>query len=124
MAKVKLAKDQAIFADGVALLGTRDFEIERELDGVDVTPRNASGTAELPLCESATLKVQIYHEADVVRLNAKWNLFPPEPVEVTIANTAGEQVASGRFMVKSMSISGQFGGLVAYTVTLHSWPYE
>lgn len=123
MARVKLAKDQAIFADGVALLGTRDFEVERELDGVDVTPRNASGTAELTLCESATLKVQIYHETDVVRFNEKWNLFPPEPLDIVIANTAGEQIASGRFVIKGMSISGQFAGLVTYSVTLHSWPY-
>lgn len=123
MAKVKLAKDQAIYADGVALLGTRDFEIERDLDGVDVTPRNASGTAELTLCETASMKLQIYHVEDVVRLNAKWNKFPPEPVEIAVANSSGEQIASGRFVIKSMTIAGPFGNLVSYTVNLTSWPY-
>lgn len=123
MAKVKLAKNQAIYADGVALLGTRDFEIERELDSVDVTPRNASGTAKLTLCETASMKLQVYHIDDVVRLNRKWNKFPPQPVEITIADTAGPQIAFGTFVIESMTIAGPFGGVVSYTVSLSSWPY-
>lgn len=119
MAKVKLARDQSISADGVVLLGTRDFDIEQEVDGVDVTPWTASGTAELPLCESATLTLQVYHLEDVQRLMAKWNTFPPQPIAVAISNAG-----YGQFVIKSIKTNGGFGGVLAWTLVLKSWPYE
>lgn len=119
MAKVRLARNQAIYADGVALLGTRDFELDREIDGVDVTPWTASGTAELPLCEAATLRLQVYHVEDAIRLAAKWNAWPPEPVEIAI-----DYVGRARFQIKSMTIAGPFSGVLSYNVTFKSWPYE
>ena len=119
MAKVRLARNQAIYANGVVLLGTRDFDIDQEVDGVDVTPWRASGTAELPLCESATLTLQVYHLEDAQRLAAKWNQFPPEPVEITIDNAG-----TGKFVVKSVKTAGPIAGVLAYTVVLKSWPYE
>ncbi len=119
MAKVHLARDQEIKCDGVTLLGTRDFELTQELDGVDVTPWQASGTAELPLCESATLKLQVYHLEDAQRLAAKWNVFPPEPVEIAIT-----RAGTGKFVVRNIATSGQHGQILHYTVTFKSWPYD
>jgi hypothetical protein len=119
VAKVRLARNQAIYADGVALLGTRDFEIDQETDGVDVTPWTASGTAELSLCESATLTLQVYHLEDAQRLAAKWNAFPPQPVVIAIDNAG-----TGQFVVKSVKTSGGFGGVLSYSITLKSWPYQ
>ena len=119
MARVKLARDQAIYADGVALIGTRDFEIDQDTDGVDVTPWTSSGTAELPLCESATLTLQVYHLEAAQRLAAKWNLFPPQPVEISIDNAG-----TGRFVVRNIKTAGPFAGLLGYTVTFKSWPYD
>lgn len=119
MAKVRLARNQAIYADGVVLLGTRDFDIDQETDGVDVTPWTASGTAELPLCESATLTLQVYHLEDAQRLAAKWNVFPPVPVVIDI-----DGAGSGQFVVRNVKTNGPFGGVLSYTITLKSWPYE
>lgn len=118
MAKVRLARDQVITVDGVILQGTRDFELTQDLDGVDVTPWTASGTAQITLCESATLKLQIYHLEDVQRIGATWNKFPPQPLEISIT-----RVGAGRFIVSNLTSSGQFGQVLSYTVTLKSWPY-
>jgi hypothetical protein len=119
VAKVRLAKNQAISADGVVLLGTRDFDIDQDTDGVDVTPWTSSGTAELPLCESATLTLQVYHLEDAQRLAGKWNTFPPEPVTITIDNAG-----TGQFVVRSVKTNGPFGGVLSYTIVMKSWPYE
>lgn len=119
MAKVRLARKQQISVDGVVLQGTRDFDVEQELDGVDITPWRASGTAELTLCESATLSLQVYHLEDAKRLAAKWNKFPPEPVEISISG-----VGTGKFVVKSIKHDGGFTGLLSYTFTFKSWPYD
>jgi len=119
VAKVKLAKNQTISADGVVLLGTRDFDIDQDTDGVDVTPWTSSGTAELPLCESATLTLQVYHLEDAQRLAAKWNSFPPEPVTITIDNAG-----TGQFVVRSVKTNGPFGGVLSYTIVMKSWPYQ
>ena len=119
MAKVRLARHQAIYADGVILLGTRDFDIDQDTDGVDVTPWTSSGTAELPLCESATLTLQVYHLEDAQRLAAKWNTFPPEPVEIQIDNAG-----TGQFVVRSVKTNGSFNGVLSYQVVMKSWPYE
>ena len=119
MAKVRLARKQQISADGVVLQGTRDFDVDRELDGVDVTPWQASGTAELTLCESATITLQVYHLEDAQRLAAKWNTFPPQPIQLAI-----DGVGAGQFIVKSMKFDGGFGGILSYTFTFKSWPYD
>ena len=119
MAKVRLAKNQAIYADGVLLLGTRDFDIDQDTDGVDVTPWTSSGTAELPLCESATLTLQLYHLEDAQRLAEKWNAFPPQPVAITIDNAG-----TGQFVVRSVKTNGPFNGVLSYQIVMKSWPYE
>jgi hypothetical protein len=119
VAKVRLAKNQAIYADGVVLLGTRDFDIDQDTDGVDVTPWTSSGTAELPLCESATLTLQVYHLEDAQRLAAAWNAFPPQPVVITIDNAG-----TGQFVVRSVKTNGGFGGVLSYQIVMKSWPYE
>jgi len=119
VAKVRLGRNQSISVDGITLLGTRDFDLNQELDGVDVTPWTASGTAELPLCESATLTVQVFHLEAVQALAAKWNTFPPQPVTVAI-----DSVGTGKFLVKSVKSAVPFSRLVEYTAVLRSWPYE
>ena len=118
MQKVRLARDQSITVDGIVLLGTRDFELDQEVDGVDVTPWQATGAAELTLVESATLTLQVYYVEALQRLAAKWNAFPPEPVEVAIP-----YVGTGKFIVRNIKYAGPFAGVLAYTVTLKSWPY-
>lgn len=118
MPKVRLARKQQITLDGVVLLGTRDFDVDQELDGVDVTPWQSSGTAELTLCESATLTLQVYHLEDAQRIAQKWNKFPPEPVEISI-----DGVGTGKFIVKTIKHNGGFDGVLAYTFSFKSWPY-
>jgi len=119
VAKVRLARNQQISADGIVLQGTRDFDVEQELDGVDVTPWQASGTAELTLCETATLTLQVYHLEDLRRLYAKWNKFPPEPIQLSI-----DGVGAGKFVIKNIKYAGDFAGLLTYTCTFKSWPYD
>jgi hypothetical protein len=52
------------------------------------------------------------------RLAAKWNSFPPQPVEISIDNAG-----TGRFVVRNIKTAGPFAGLLGYTVTFKSWPY-
>ncbi len=118
MAKVRLARKTPIYADGVVLNGTRDFDIELDLDAVDVTPWDSSVRGELTLTEANTVTLQIYHADDVRRLMAKWNKFPPEPVRISIDGSAAN------FLVHKLKVAGQFGGVLAYEVILKLWPYN
>lgn len=118
MARVRLARKSPIIADGVVLLGTRDFDVELDLDTVDVTPWDSSARGELTLTESNTITLQIYHAEDVRRFMAKWNRFPPDPVTISVDG------ASARFLVHKVKLSGQFSGALAYDVVLKLWPYN
>lgn len=118
MAKVRLAKDQSISVDNVVLLGTRDFDVDVELDTVDVTPWNSSVRGELTLTEMNTITLQIYHAEDVRRIMQKWNQFPPQPVSVSVDGR------TANFLVHKFKIAGQFSGVLAYEVVLKLWPYR
>ena len=118
MAKVRLARKQSISADGVVLLGTRDFDVELELDTVDVTPWNSAARGELTLTEMNTVTLQIYHAEDVRRFMRKWNRFPPQPVTISVDG------ATANFLVHKVKLSGQFSGVLAYEVVLKLWPFN
>jgi hypothetical protein len=118
VAKVRLARKQSIAADGVVLLGTRDFDVDLELDTVDVTPWNSAARGELTLTEMNTVTLQIYHAEDVRRFMRKWNRFPPQPVTISVDG------ATANFLVHKLKISGQFSGVLAYEVVLKLWPYN
>lgn len=118
MAKVRLARSQSISADGIVLLGTRDFDVELELDTVDVTPWDSSARGELTLTEMNTITLQIYHAEDVRRFMAKWNKFPPQPVTISVDG------ATAKFLVHKVKLSGQFSGVLAYEVVLKLWPFN
>ena len=118
MARVRLARNQSISADNVVLLGTRDFDVELDLDTVDVTQWNSAARGELTLTEMRTITLQIYHREDVSRFMAKWNKFPPEPVSITVDGS------TANFLIHKVKLSGQFGGVVAYEVVLKFWPYS
>lgn len=118
MAKVRLARKQPISADGVVLLGTRDFDVELELDTVDVTPWHSATRGELTLAEMNTITLQIYHAEDVRRFMAKWNRFPPQPVRISVDG------ASANFLVHKVKLSGQFNGVLSYDVVLKLWPFN
>ena len=118
MAKVRLARKQSITADGIVLLGTRDFDVDLELDTVDVTRWDSAVRGELPLTEMETVTLQIYHVEDVRRFMRKWNHFPPQPVQIAIDG------ASAKFLVHKLKVSGQFSGVLAYEVVLKLWPYN
>jgi predicted secreted protein len=117
VAKVRLARSQSITADGIVLLGTRDFDIDLELDTVDVTRWDSAARGELTLTEMNTITLQIYHVEDVRRFMRKWNKFPPEPVTIALGG------ASANFVVTKLKLSGQFGGVLAYEVVLKLWPF-
>jgi hypothetical protein len=118
VAKVRLARKQSISADGVVLLGTRDFDVELELDTVDVTPWNSAARGELTLAEMNTVTLQIYHAEDVRRFMRKWNRFPPQPVTISVDG------ATANFLVHKVKVSGQFSGVLAYEVVLKLWPFN
>jgi hypothetical protein len=118
VAKVRLARKQSISADGVVLLGTRDFDVELELDTVDVTPWNSAARGELTLTEMNTVTLQIYHAEDVRRFMRKWNRFPPQPVTISVDG------ATANFLVHKVKLSGQFSGVLAYEVVLKLWPFN
>jgi len=118
VAKVRLARKQSISADGVVLLGTRDFDVDLELDTVDVTPWNSVARGELTLTEMNTITLQIYHAEDVRRFMAKWNKFPPQPVTISVDG------ATAKFLVHKVKLFGQFSGVLAYEVVLKLWPYN
>ena len=118
MPTVRLARKQSITADGIVLLGTRDFDVDLELDTVDVTPWGSAARGELTLTEMITITLQIYHVEDVRRFLAKWNKFPPQPLTIAIDG------AAAKFLVHKCKLSGQFGGVLAYEVVLKLWPFN
>lgn len=118
MAKVRLARSQAITADGIVLLGTRDFDVELELDTVDVTPWDSSCRGELTLTEMNTVTLQVYHADNVGLFMRKWNQFPPQPVTISVDG------ATAKFLVHKVKLSGQFNGLMAYEIVLKLWPFN
>lgn len=117
MAKVRLARNTPIYADGVALLGTRDFDVELDLDTVDVTPWDGSARGDLTLTEGNTITLQLYHAEDVRRFMAKWNRFPPQPVRIDVDGV------SANFLVHKLKAAGGFSGVLGYEVVLKLWPY-
>ena len=117
MAKVRLARSQSVKVDSVVVLGIRDFDVDLELDAVDVTPWDSAARGELTLTEMNTITLQIYHVEDVRRFMKKWNKFPPEPVTIEIDG------ASASFLVHKVKVSGQFSGVLAYEVVLKLWPF-
>lgn len=118
MAKVRLARSQSIKADGIVLLGTRDFDVDLELDTVDVTRWDSAVSGELTLTEMNTVTLQIYHAEDVRRFMRKWNKFPPQPVTIAVDG------AEAKFLVHKVKLSGQFSGVLAYEVVLKLWPFN
>jgi hypothetical protein len=118
VAKVRLARKQSITADGIVLLGTRDFDVDIELDTVDVTRWDSAARGELTLTEMNTITLQIYDVADVQRFMAKWNQFPPEPLTIAVDGS------SAKFLVHKLKLSGQFSGVLAYEVVLKLWPFN
>jgi hypothetical protein len=116
--KVRLARTQSVKADGIVLLGVRDFDIDLDLDTVDVTRWSSGYRGELTLTEMNTITLQIYHVEDVRRFMAKWNKFPPQPVTITIDG------ASARFLVHKVKVAGQFSGVLAYEIVLKLWPFN
>ena len=118
MPKVRLARAQSVKADGVVLLGVRDFDIDLDLDTVDVTRWNSEFRGELTLTEMNTITLQIYHVEDVRRFMAKWNKFPPQPISIAVDG------AAAKFLVHKVKLSGQFSGVLAYEVILKLWPYN
>lgn len=118
MPTVKLARQSSITIDGVTILGTRDFDVDIDLDTVDVTPWNGVCRGELPLMEANTVTLQIYDSSDLARLASAWNQFPPQPVALGIDGR------SAKFLVHKIKIGGQFSGVQAYDVVLKLWPYS
>jgi hypothetical protein len=118
VAKVRLARNQSVSADGVVLLGTRDFDVDLELDTVDVTPWHSAVRGELTLTEMNTITLQIYHAEDVRRFMRTWNKFPPKPVQISVDGV------SANFLIHKVKLSGQFQGVLSYEVVLKLWPYR
>jgi hypothetical protein len=118
VAKVRLARSQSIKADNVVLLGIRDFDVDLELDTVDVTRWDSAARGELTLTEMNTVTLQVYHAEDVRRFMAKWNKFPPQPITIAVDG------ATAKFLVHKVKLSGQFSGVLSYEVVLKLWPYN
>lgn len=118
MAKVRLARKQPVYADGVVLNGVRDFDVDLDLDSVDVTRWDAGHRGELTLTEMNTVTFQVWHAEDVRRFMAKWNKFPPQPVTIAVDG------ASAKFLVHKVKLAGQFSGVMAYEIVLKLWPYN
>lgn len=118
MAKVRLARKQSITVDNVVLLGTRDFDVDLELDTVDVTRWDSAARGELTLTEMNTITLQVYHVDEVKRFMAKWNKFPPKPLTIAVDGS------SAKFLVHKVKVSGQFSGVLSYEVVLKLWPYN
>ena len=118
MPKVRLARKQPITVDGVVLNGTRDFDLDLDLDAVDVTPWDSAFRGELPLTEAIGITLQILHDEDVQVFYAKWNKFPPQPLVVSVDGL------TANFLVHKIKAGYPFSGAIGYEVTLKRWPYE
>ncbi len=118
MAKVRLARKQPVYADGVVLNGVRDFDVDLDLDSVDVTRWDSGYRGEITLTEMNTVTLQVWHAEDVRLFMRKWNRFPPRPVRISVDG------AAANFLVHKVKLAGQFGGVMAYEIVLKLWPYN
>jgi hypothetical protein len=117
VAKVRLSRKTPIYADGVVLNGVRDFDVDLDLDSVDVTPWYGDARGELTLTEGNTITLLVWYPEDVTRFIQKWNKFPPQPISISVDG------ASANFLVHKIKLAGQFTGLQSYEITLKLWPY-
>lgn len=115
MTKVRLGRSQSITVNGRVLLGTRDFDLDVDSDSFDVTPWDSDYRGEMPLTESTTITLQVYHLDEVALFMAAWNRFPPRPLRVAVLGVRAN------FVVHKLKVSGQFNGLIVYEVVLKLW---
>jgi len=119
--RVRLARTQSISVNGVALLGTRDFDINVDLDTADVTPWDSSVRGELTLTEMTVLTLEVYHSEDLAVFLNHWNAFPPNPISITIGDSSSSTSAS--FCVYGIKWNFPLTGVLSYEVVLKLWPY-
>lgn len=118
MPRVRLARQTPVYADGVVLNGVRDFDVDLDLDSVDVTPWDSASRGELTLTEGNTVTILVYYAEDVRRFLTKWNQFPPQPITISVDG------ATAKFLVHKVKLVGQFNGVKSYEIVLKLWPFN
>ncbi len=119
MPTVLLGRDQTMLLDGVALVGTREFEVAIDGREFDATAWNGSWSSTLVLSANAAIKVLIYWKDNFQPFFAKFNKHPPQPMQLSISNSV-----FGTFVPAQIRIVTPLVGVVAWEVTLKHWDYN
>lgn len=116
---IVLGRDQSLTLDGVVLEGTREFDIDIDLQAHDVTHWSHSWKSSLPVAGDLTCKLLIYWKDNYATFAAKLNKHPPEPMTLAITNayTFG-------CVVTKVGIKGPINGVMAWEVELKLWAYS
>lgn len=119
MAQYKLGKDQTLSLDGAPLEGVRDVDISVDMQEADITSFEHSISSTLPVRESRTVNLIIYHEADWLKI--KDNVAQQPPKSLKLAISAWDV---GDFVPTSYRVKQPINGVVAWEVTLKSFNYR
>jgi hypothetical protein len=116
---IRLGRDQVISVGGTALPGTREFDVQVEMQQSDITSWEHATTSTLPIRQDISLHMLIYGAEVWGVVKAKFNQHPPQPLDVSLTN-----VGSAKFVPVSAKIAAPINGVMSWDVTLKSWNYQ
>ena len=115
---VLLGRDQTLTLDGVVLEGTREFDIDIDVQTHDVSFWAFAWKSSLPICADITVRLLVYWKDNYDKFAAKLNKHPAEKMTLGISNA----YTFGCVPTK-VGIRGPINGVMAWDVTLRLWSY-
>jgi hypothetical protein len=119
MTKFALGRDQVITLDGTPLVGTREFDVQIEMQEADVTDWRHGQKSTLPIANSQTVRVLIYWLEAYNKVAAKYNQHPPQKMTLGITGYGTIYV-----LPTSVRIGCPIDGLVTWDCTFKGWGYN
>lgn len=104
--------------EGEVLEGTRDFEVDIDLQTTDITAYWHGWKSTLPVAADVTVKLLVYWKDNYTAFRDKLNKHPAEPMKLAITN-----VGTVTCVPTKVGIKGPINGVMAWDVTLKLYTY-
>lgn len=119
MPTIALGRDQYIEVDDQRLNGTRQFDVDVQMQEVDVTSWQHAWKTSLPVCAEVTVSMTVYGQEDAGVVIGKFNQHPPAKVKIALSS-----IGTGYFVPTQLRAAVPVDGIVAYDVTFKGFQYE
>jgi hypothetical protein len=100
-------------------VGTREFDVQLEMQEADATGWTHEQRSTLPVANSKTVRVLIYWQDAYAKVAAKYNQHPPRKMSLTISGCGSIDVVP-----TSIKIGHPVDGIVTWDCTFKSWNYN